>query len=382
MEENALKLGRYLLLPPFGDELMSSWIARNAMFYGMKPSQLTTLLFDDWNVWKADVDVYLRKEYLDKLPAMTGIPASRMNKLPLHADCEHFYSANEGFKQVKWVMPMGTRSPNAKGFGLQYCPCCLVEDDEWPYFRKKWRLAFFTECPDHGVQLHDRCPDCGTKVSYRMPQKWLNEWIYHHHDMVNCSHCGFDLRETPYTISHHKLREINMWHRNLYTLGWGKAGNQNFLYSNLYFEGLKRLLAFLVCSPKAIKLWNHLCEQLGIPEEQANIQRVRQSEIEHREIEIRRTGLLVAHYLLEDWPNRFIHACKTTGTSRHEFYTPRFEFPFWFGRVLDFELREDEYHHSDEEREAMRSYVERRIGRGVQDHEIARFISKLFVSKS
>ncbi len=50
--------------------------------------------------------------------------------------------------------------------GARYCPFCLVEDGQVPYFRYAWRLNFITVCTIHGCYLEDKCPHCGAPVHY------------------------------------------------------------------------------------------------------------------------------------------------------------------------------------------------------------------------
>lgn len=52
------------------------------------------------------------------------------------------------------------------GYGLQFCPKCLAADPE-PYFRKRWRVAFYTWCTIHDTMLHERCPQCGAPVIFQ-----------------------------------------------------------------------------------------------------------------------------------------------------------------------------------------------------------------------
>ncbi|WP_369124446.1 TniQ family protein, partial [Undibacterium sp. CCC2.1] len=49
-------------------------------------------------------------------------------------------------------------------YGLQFCPTCLAEDSV-PYFRRRWRVAFYTVCNEHKTMLLDRCPKCGSSVA-------------------------------------------------------------------------------------------------------------------------------------------------------------------------------------------------------------------------
>lgn len=40
----------------------------------------------------------------------------------------------------------------------RFCPECLAETGQWQI---GWRLPLSTRCNQHGIRLHDKCPDCG-----------------------------------------------------------------------------------------------------------------------------------------------------------------------------------------------------------------------------
>ncbi|MDY0041641.1 MAG: TniQ family protein [Desulforhabdus sp.] len=46
----------------------------------------------------------------------------------------------------------------------RFCPTCLEEERLW---RREWELSLYTCCHEHGHQLHDCCPGCGTQVTWR-----------------------------------------------------------------------------------------------------------------------------------------------------------------------------------------------------------------------
>ncbi|MDX5429573.1 MAG: TniQ family protein, partial [Bacteroidota bacterium] len=131
---------RYLLYPPFKDELTTSWIARNALQFGMKPSELSSLITENSATWRADLDVYINGSASKNIATNVGMDESKLHRLTFYGSSEFFYSQSEKTPQVKWVMPLGQEAIK-KQFSVQYCPCCLVEDGKRPYFRKHWRLG-------------------------------------------------------------------------------------------------------------------------------------------------------------------------------------------------------------------------------------------------
>ncbi|HNR14108.1 MAG TPA: TniQ family protein, partial [Thermodesulfobacteriota bacterium] len=47
----------------------------------------------------------------------------------------------------------------------RYCPACLDEDDT-PYLRLRWRLAYEVVCERHRCLLLDRCPGCRRHIDF------------------------------------------------------------------------------------------------------------------------------------------------------------------------------------------------------------------------
>lgn len=81
-----------------------------------------------------------------------------------------------------------------RAFGQQFCPECLTKDAIL-YFRKQWRVACFTYCPEHHVDLWDACPGCGLPiVGFRGD---FGRELTNARPMHVCYSCGYDFRETP-----------------------------------------------------------------------------------------------------------------------------------------------------------------------------------------
>lgn len=367
-----MKHGRYLFIPPFNDELITSWIARNALEYGIKPSNLSTLIFEDTDAWKSDIDVYLNPKRIDILSKNTGVSEDTITDLTFYTSCYYFYNQTGKTPQVKWVMPLGVRT-RKKSFGLQYCPCCLIEDGKRPYFRKEWRLGFMTCCTAHSVQLHCRCPKCQQPINLKRLQRRKGEVLFHPEDIAHCSQCGFDLRKTGYTEAPDEEYEINRINHVQSTLGYGKVRSMEFNYSNLYFEGIRRLLSFIVCSPKGEKLFMHLRQELGLQQMYHREFIGHNIEPERLGISLRRIGLLIIYNLLDEWPDTFVHACHSTGISSHLFKTPHLEFPYWITDPLFFQIKNNSYPTSMTEKQNISEFFEKKLAKKLSINQVGRF---------
>lgn len=340
------------------------------------------MVFEDTgDTWKFDLDVKIPADKVALLERNTEIDRNIIQKLPLLNNCDHFYSPSEKSIHAKWVMPVGTKTAR-ECFGLQYCPCCLAEDGKMPYFRKHWRLGFFTSCVFHAVQLHDRCPECNKPIGISRVHKRTDKLIYHPEDIAYCQHCGFDLRNTKTNIASRHEQDINRQHYLLFEMGHGEVGNTMFNYSNLYFEGIRRLLSFMVCDSFGEKMFLHLRDQLDIYHPYHRELIPKHSEIEFMGIKARRTGLLMVRHLMADWPNCFIKLAKATDVSAQFFSTPYLYFPYWVADVLKFEIREEITRMCDFERQNAKQYFERKLGRKLKNYEVARFLKKLYVDNA
>lgn len=87
----------------------------------------------------------------------------------------------------------------------RYCPLCLRQD-QIPYLRLSWRVAFQLMCPEHHCLLLEKCPGCGKAVDGAK---------YHHEKMrigVDalfrlCPHCLDDLCAAPIVKPNDHLRD-------------------------------------------------------------------------------------------------------------------------------------------------------------------------------
>ncbi|WP_170954780.1 TniQ family protein [Polaromonas sp. AER18D-145] len=68
-----------------------------------------------------------------------------------------------GADGVSWSY-VGGLNMSALGSGHVVCAHCLA-DDEVPYWRKSWRMAFIVDCPFHRTPMLEACQGCGATFS-------------------------------------------------------------------------------------------------------------------------------------------------------------------------------------------------------------------------
>jgi hypothetical protein len=86
------------------------------------------------------------------------------------------------------LLPLRHDSKQHFSTWMQYCPDCFASD-EFPYFRRAWRLATRISCFVHRKGLRDRCPSCRSGIASFAQPHLIPQHI--------CAVCGFDLCRAP-----------------------------------------------------------------------------------------------------------------------------------------------------------------------------------------
>lgn len=174
------------------DELLSSWLVRNAFAHYCPPLVLTGHLWPRWRCWTVDIDRGLTLEHAQRLSKAAGLSESEI------ASCTLRHIAHDISPWLidkaaiwPWILSVGQRNRRHAG-GLQCCPLCLEEGI--PYYRLSWRLAWHTCCEKHLVSLMDSCPFCGVPL-----QPHRIELIGA--DLAKCFCCGQRLLPELETLS-------------------------------------------------------------------------------------------------------------------------------------------------------------------------------------
>lgn len=178
---------------PLPDELLSCWLVRLAHGHGLKVQTFCNLMFGNKRqLWNRDIDRLAPPWLIEELVRRTGTSPEIAWNTTLHAYEGILYSKFRSAGALQWILTLKMYHRTRQGFGLQFCPTCLVEDAT-PYFRKRWRIALNTVCTRHGTMLLDRCPECGAGVAFHRLDMTRADAI----DVTSlsyCHSCGFDLR--------------------------------------------------------------------------------------------------------------------------------------------------------------------------------------------
>jgi hypothetical protein len=335
-------------LKPFQDELLSSWLVRLAHGHGLKLQTFCALVFGrDKSMWNRDIDKLAPVWLIAKLVECTGAPLQAVVDTTLKSYEGVLYEHHQPNGNTKWILPLGVYHRTHHDFGLQFCQQCLAEDAE-PYYRKQWRLAFYTECEKHQVLMHDRCPNCSASVNFHRAEMGARSLI--RGSTVLCHSCGFDLRcsssfRTPCQDwrTFTTCRSLLLSHQ----MGWSFIENTEFPYAQNLFEVLRHLCRLMGSNRRASRLLPYVADQLGL--DVSAIKNYGNSNFEQRSVAERHLLFCCSVWLLLDWPNRFVSACEELRLSSAYLLVDFKEPPYWFASAINDELYQGQYSPTEQE---------------------------------
>lgn len=252
-------------LKPLPDELLSSWLVRLARAHGLKVHTFGRLVFGagGQRLWTRDIDRVAPQWLLDQLGEHTGTTAECTRLTTLKAYEGHLYPIFRESFVLKWILPLLLFQTTHKGFGLQFCPRCLMEDPE-PYYRKRWRVAFYTWCSRHNTMLHDRCPKCGAPVVFQ--RRELGQFGRIDGGAITLCHaCDFNLSSSPVRIVTF-LNEAIGQESSLAIRYLEDSNTVSDRFNPEYFDVLHQLCRLMVTRYRNLWLREFVSQRLGMRE--------------------------------------------------------------------------------------------------------------------
>ena len=161
---------------------------------------------------------------------------------------------------LQWITTLQMFHRTRQGFGMQYCPQCLLED-RIPYFRKEWRVAFVTTCPTHRCMLRDRCLTCGAGVAFHRGDMG-NPQGQHRESIADCFACGVSLAGGFMVPIEPYEPAVMDWLSGLSASVMSGAPSATDL-DNL--KVMRQLALLFLSRYSTVKLHDHVCGQLVIP---------------------------------------------------------------------------------------------------------------------
>lgn len=344
-------------LKPYPDELLSSWLLRLAHAHGLKLQTFCSRVFGkEKSIWNRDIDKFAPEWLINHLAAATGTPLQDVINTTLKSYEGVLYETHQPNGNTRWVNPIGIYHRTHKNFGLQFCPICLRHDTD-PYFRKYWRLAFFTECEKHHILLHDRCPDCGSAVNFHRVEMGIRSLIKPK-SVVNCFQCGYDLRDAPITRINCADWQTSIMYRTIldfHQLGWLFTDKSTFQYSHQLFDVLRHLCVLISSNRRAKCLLPFITERLKI--DYSILGRARFTTFEKCDVYHRHALFHSALWLILDWPKRFVEVCNLLNLTNSYLLNDYVNSPFWFYSIINTQLNHSQYSPNTEEISAAKCYL-------------------------
>jgi transposase-like protein/endogenous inhibitor of DNA gyrase (YacG/DUF329 family) len=327
-----------------------------------------------------DIDLCKDPATLKTLAEKTNTPSARLFASTLVS--YEGWLAEELGCHAPWVLARHLRVRPQKRFGLQYCPWCLISDEE-PYFRRHWRLAFVVLCPTHRALLLDRCQKCGAPVSYERQSP--NSLTYNEPwTLTQCHVCSIDLREwaADRYFNAVEAAELEFQTSLEATLrrGWVQLPYNGAVYSHLFFSGLYHIIGRLIDGQIASRLQAALRQNYGInlPIDFSAGQKL----LLERLNVVQRRGLLQAvNRLLQDWPDTFVEFCRANNLASHLLIRSKRPVPYWYWRVVREQLTKTARPISKEEVLSILNYL-RKVGGELSLRKLNRFLSRYSIQRA
>lgn len=283
---------------PLPDELLSSWFVRVATANGIKLQTLSWMLFGyGRSPWQRDVDRLPPAWFLDSVCTHAGLSREEAWRATLDTYRGRLYPKPRSSGVLRWVLPIVSAGASRRGFGVQFCPACLARDAV-PYYRKRWRLALFTYCPDHDCLLYDACPVCGAPVAFFRHD--FGRELSQAKGIACCWKCEFDFRRaerTPATFPTNEVAEIFGSMLSSLQLPTAEVGN----FDIGFFAVLHQLCRIVAMRQNQRKLLGYVSDRLGMPAPPILLGRIG---VEERRLTERHPLLVGGLWLMADLEDR------------------------------------------------------------------------------
>ncbi|QJE72350.1 TniQ family protein [Aerophototrophica crusticola] len=283
-------------------ESLTSWFVRVAAANGHRPRDLYRCCLPAGGNSVPDLDRHAEPGLIHALSDGAGVEAEAIRAASFQGLAGRVFEQDpDGRVILPWLPPAG-RQAGKRCFGQQVCPQCLSTDPV-PHLRLSWRLAFVTTCATHGALLVDRCGDCGEPLGFLQQDNRSG---------FRCWSCGSDARRwasVPPPVDTGPLQAAWM---AAVGEGWVDLGAYGPTYSFAALDVLAAVMRLLAGGPHAYALRRWVAaREPGLDLPPASVPRVK--DIAHLAPRPRSILLAMAHYLVQDWPHRFVAAGKAVG---------------------------------------------------------------------
>ncbi len=316
---------------PFDDELLTSWLVRMARNSGMKLETFAKqALGIKIPLWNRDLDRYPLERAIIELSNKIGKNSDDLYKLSLKDYEAKLFGYYHPSGILKWILPIKIHHRVRKGFGQQFCSKCLNEDNI-PYFRKRWRVSLNTFCHKHKTMLRDRCPNCKHPIMFYRQEIGKPD-TNSSNEMCFCSTCEFDLR-------HSDDQSIDIFDQDSFewlikiNKGLEKFNtDQNLFLNTEQFAVLHQFCKLATSSFSGPLMKNYFQKKFS----KNNIKySPNMNFFELHSLENRHEIIQIAIWILFDWKNRTELLWRNKIIRYNHFKKDFVECPDWYKKVID-----------------------------------------------
>lgn len=309
-----------LKLRPEDDELLSSWLIRLSLKHRTAPMTFTNLYLPETKnrFWSVDIDLQGDPDLLAILSAKSGVPPEALHSMTLKSYEGYLVERVNGRTgATKFVNPLALRGRRSTRPGLRYCPLCFSEDEQ-PYYRKKWRLAFSVVCVKHRCFLNERCPKCGATLTPYLACKTGR--------VDACYVCGRLLNSAKASVpGNEKVIAVVEYLYKIMDDGYVMVAGVP-IYSHLYFTVLHQILKLMVSRRHG----NRFRDGVGLD----HLDMAECNIFEAVPLQAQAELIVKAVWLLERWPQRFINICRQQKLYSSVLLKDLEEAPFWYWHIV------------------------------------------------
>lgn len=307
-----------LYVPPFPDELFSSWIYRLSNNHRISPESLINkCLNKKLSIKINNIDIEPESILTDLITKNTPLRTEQFEKLFLKHYKSNILEKNITEEIISSPHFLKINNPKNKKTGIAFCSNCLSKGI--PYFRRKWLLTSSIVCCECNSYLMDYCPNCFKHFSYWYSAK-NSELV--NNSITNCK-CGYDISKFSFPLRPSQL-EIDYQKYINFTIDNGF--NNHTQYSFTYLTTLMftaSMIKRIIKSPKYKKKINKVYPDLIIDIKEPTNKWT---------LSDRQYLLPIAYYLLDNFPNRI----KEVFPKRYNFKKEFGQLPYWFEKELIF----------------------------------------------
>ncbi|MCU7841248.1 MAG: TniQ family protein [Candidatus Thiodiazotropha sp. (ex Troendleina suluensis)] len=313
---------------PMRDELLSSWIVRVIQANGVKLQTVTRMLFgENISPWMRDIDRTPPDWLVDTFCLNTGVDRDTAYQATLKSYKQKLFHRNRISGHQQWILTLRQAGTKRRAYGQQFCSACL-SDDPVPYFRKQWRIALFTYCPAHQIELYDACPNCGMPVIfYRVD---FGRDVKEATPIFVCYECGYDLRLAVGKSVYFPNGELEIMYDSVLN-SLCDSECEKSLYDLGFFVVLHQIIKVMSARVNQGRLFDYVLGQVNIP----NLQKYRgRITIEERRRSERHSLILSSLWLMADLNQRLYGAWKEKAV-RYNLLTKDLDTaPKWYEKFL------------------------------------------------